>query len=401
MACHTSSAEEPESLPVTLLSIEPDTIKARPYLGFFITYRWQADGPVPGNLRVRLQCVDEKGEVIISEAHKPDPPSSQWKGLVEDKQQVLLNSYIPKGAQSLPGHPEGKFDIYVSLTGARGAPKLGPGVTADPGKNRYRIGTLILDKNAPYPDIGPKTLDLSGWKMTWHDEFDDLSVSAKGPCGPGGTRWMAHTPYGGDFGDARFTDPSPDFPFVVKDGILRIEINKREGRWRGGLLSSMDSKGNGFTQKFGYWEMRAKLPWGPGTWPAFWLHGAERVTVPRSELTYVLELDILEQYGHWPGKLSSAIHEWGFNGRPKKGTGKRSLVGGMSEDFHTYGGMITEEFITIYYDGVELLRHPTPDCAKKPMYTMVNLTAGPGWPKDKTPDPSYMYVDYVRVYAKK
>jgi len=35
------------------------------------------------------------------------------------------------------------------------------------------------------------------------------------------------------------------------------------------------------------------------------------------------------------------------------------------------------------------------------MYIMVDLALGGGWPIDKTPNPSYMFVDWVRVYEKK
>jgi hypothetical protein len=31
---------------------------------------------------------------------------------------------------------------------------------------------------------------------------------------------------------------------------------------------------------------------------------------------------------------------------------------------------------------------------------LLNLALGPGWPIDKTPNPSVMEVDYVPVYAK-
>ena len=53
-----------------------------------------------------------------------------------------------------------------------------------------------------------------------------------------------------------------------------------------------------------------------------------------------------------------------------------------------------------YFDGVELWRQPTPEESKTPMYVLVNLALGPGWPLDKTPNPSFMLVDYIRVYAK-
>jgi hypothetical protein len=33
-----------------------------------------------------------------------------------------------------------------------------------------------------------------------------------------GGRWIAHTPWAGDFGDAAFTDPHPDFAAIHSAG---------------------------------------------------------------------------------------------------------------------------------------------------------------------------------------
>ena len=80
-------------------------------------------------------------------------------------------------------------------------------------------------------------IDLSSYTLTFDEEFDRLDVSSRGP----GTRWIAHTPWNGDFGDAKFADPGPDFPFTVRDGILRIEARKHGGDgWQSGLLASVD-----------------------------------------------------------------------------------------------------------------------------------------------------------------
>src|SRR5262245_39523181 len=104
------------------------------------------------------------------------------------------------------------------------------------------------------------TIDLSGYTLTFDEAFDSLDVSSRGP----GTRWIAHTPWNGDFGDAKFADPGPDFPFTVSDGVLRIEARKRGGdRWQSGLLASVDTQDTGFLQSLGYFEMRAKFPAGP------------------------------------------------------------------------------------------------------------------------------------------
>src|SRR5581483_8726554 len=74
------------------------------------------------------------------------------------------------------------------------------------------------------------SFDPCGLKPTFADDFDTLSVSAHGETG---SRWIAHTPWNGDFGDAAFTDPGPGFPFRVRDGILEIEARKgSDGKWR-------------------------------------------------------------------------------------------------------------------------------------------------------------------------
>jgi hypothetical protein len=38
---------------------------------------------------------------------------------------------------------------------------------------------------------------------------------------------------------------------------------------------------------------------------------------------------------------------------------------------------------------------------KVALYILVNLGMGGGWPTDKAVSPSYMEVDYVRVYARR
>ena len=73
--------------------------------------------------------------------------------------------------------------------------------------------------------------------------FDVESIAAH-RIGP--ARWTAHTPWSGDFGDARFADPGPGGPFKVKDGVLSITASKdREGRWTSGLIAAADASGAG------------------------------------------------------------------------------------------------------------------------------------------------------------
>ncbi len=390
---------------VTILKADPDNPSGRPGSGFRITYRWQA-ALLDKDYTVLVHIVDKEGRIVLQDDHKPPTPTSQWNGPVAYTRTVPLEQWQVKDKRTVDiALAEGRYAIWAGLhdeKDGRKALHTGPGVT-EVDEGRYEIGVLTIDAQAPIPGPGEKTLDLTGYHVTFNDEFDDLSVSAWGPAGAGGTRWIAHTPWHGDFGDARFSDPTTDFPFTVKGGVLRIEASKQGGRWRSGLLSAVDPNGNGFKQEYGYFECRAKFPKGPGTWPAFWLMGLKSLkgvpgnTGPRINP----EVDVVEHYGHWPWKFHYALHQWGRGGAQSKHDEKRFVVFGTEEDFHTYGVKIDEEYIILYFDGVELHREKTPESVKTPLFPLVNLALGPGWPTDKTPNPSYMYLDYIKIWQKR
>jgi beta-glucanase (GH16 family) len=236
-------------------------------------------------------------------------------------------------------------------------------------------------------------LDLSGYKLTFDENFDALDVSAWGPR----TRWIAHTPWNGDFGAAQFANPGPQSPFSIENGILHITARQGpDGKWRSGLLASNDPRGNGFSQKFGYFEMRAKLPEGPGLWPAFWL-------VANKDKDTSAELDIMEHYGKFPDMYESVVHVWKKSpqGRSYQALLRHQIQPGLLyHDFHLYGASIETDSIVFYLDRVEVGRTPTPPEYGHPMFILLNLAMGAGWPIDKTPNPSVMLVDYVRAYQK-
>ncbi|BAT61486.1 endo-1,3-1,4-beta-glycanase ExsH [Variibacter gotjawalensis] len=237
-------------------------------------------------------------------------------------------------------------------------------------------------------------LDLAKYEIAFDEQFDSLSVSPWGP----GTRWIAHTPWNGDFGDAKFVNPREGFPFTTKDGILRIEARRNEsGKWESGLLASVDRAGNGFSQKYGYFEVRAKFPAGKGLWPAFWLIGIDRST-------HTSEIDVVEHYGHAPERYTASVHVWDRK-EPKKSSTVHKRVsvkaGSLYEDFHTYGVLIDEQWTRFFFDRQEVWRNPTPEQHRQPMYVLVNLGLGAGWPLDEAPHSAEMLVDYVRVWRAK
>ncbi|MBS7456269.1 glycoside hydrolase family 16 protein [Coralloluteibacterium stylophorae] len=243
-------------------------------------------------------------------------------------------------------------------------------------------------------DTTEAELDLDGFRMTFDEPFDSLDVSA---WGKPRTRWIAHTPWNGDFGDAKFTDPMDKFPFTIENGILRIEARRGDdGVWRSGLLASVDPDGNGFSQKYGYFEARMKVPPGKGVWPAFWLVGVDRTD-------HTPEIDVLEYYGHEPKRFSSAVHIWPKEHselKPWHDVHHTRVDEVLADDYHLYGVMIDEQETVFYFDRRPVWRVPTPEQYKVRVFPLVNLALGSGWPIEETPNPSHLYVDYVRAWAR-
>jgi hypothetical protein len=228
------------------------------------------------------------------------------------------------------------------------------------------------------------------------EDFDVLSISSS-RIGP--ARWTAHTPWAGDFGDARFADPGLGGPFKVQDGFLSITASKdRESRWTSGLIAAADASGAGSGTRYGYFEARMKLPPGPGTWPAFWLAALKPTTVSDGNV----EIDVIEYYGKFTSVYQAVVHVWYKDPQKQRGTAEKIAVpdGSLVQDFHTFGVDISPQAIVFFLDRKPVWSQPTPSELDGPLYPLVNLALGSGWPVDRTPNPSTLLVDYVHVYGR-
>jgi glycosyltransferase involved in cell wall biosynthesis len=256
------------------------------------------------------------------------------------------------------------------------------------------VVAAVARGNEPVPPA--RTLDLCRFEPSFTEDFNTLSVS---PHGETGSRWIAHTPWNGDFGDAAFTDPQPDFPFRTHDGLLEIEARKGpDGKWQSGLLASAKASGGGFAQRYGYFEARMELPPGPGTWPGFWLNSSQRTDDKKQGV----EIDVIEYYGQFPDGYHSAIHVWDKID-PKQSRVQDHIVevpsGSLTSGFHTFGVDVEPDTTTFYLDRIETWKVATPPELRDPSMVLVNLALGSGWPIDQTPNPSIMKVDYIHVFA--
>ncbi|MEM9015113.1 MAG: glycoside hydrolase family 16 protein [Pseudomonadota bacterium] len=243
-------------------------------------------------------------------------------------------------------------------------------------------------------NAGPPDIDLSQYELTFEDEFRKLDVSGR-RCD---TKWIAHTPWNGDFGSARFVDPSRNFPFATRQGLLRIEARNDPARgWESGLMAGWNTCDDGFSQQYGYFEIRTMLPAGDGFWPAFWLIGSDRSR-------FTAEIDVFEHHSARPDRFSSTVHV-----HPRAEGVKRVNVGKFHEvpagtlyrGFNTYGVSIDETDIVFYFNRREIWRTPTLDEFRQPLYVLFNLAMEADEVTADTPPQAFMYVDYVRAYARK
>jgi beta-glucanase (GH16 family) len=140
------------------------------------------------------------------------------------------------------------------------------------------------------------------------------------------------------------------------------------------------------------------MPPGPGTWPAFWLAALKPTGHPSDSV----EIDVVEYYGKFTNAYQTATHIWYKDGKKDGGTLDSIHVpdGSLVQDFHTYGVDISPRNIVFFLDGKQVWSQPTPRELDGPMYPLVNLALGSGWPIDQTPNPSTLLVDYVHVYAR-
>ena len=247
----------------------------------------------------------------------------------------------------------------------------------------------------------------AGYTLVFHDEFDGpLSIPGwTGWDANPPTKWICHTPFSGDFGEAWFSgpgEPNTANPFSISGGQLIITAWKdplRNNHWRSGLLASINSAGIGFSQALGYWECRMLLPPGADVWPAFWLEGITGINKKRTKNT--VEIDILEAYGIDMTIAHQYVHVWSVKGADLCRANHAQTLANQTWNYHVYGCLVKRDFITFYIDGKQIWSTPTPPEALEPLYVMVNLAlgGGGGFPITQTPNPSRLIVDYVRAYA--
>jgi len=239
--------------------------------------------------------------------------------------------------------------------------------------------------------------------LTFDDEFNSLNWWN----GTSGT-WDPEYPYntaanGGSLNDEQEWYINPSYaptasvkPWTINNGVLSltgapapasIQPYINNYKYTSGMITTFHS----FSQTYGYFEIRAELPAGQGTWPAFWLLPADQTWPP--------EIDVFEMLGKDPTTIYTTAH----TGPNNTSIGHATSVPNTSTGFHTYGVDWEPDFITWYFDGQQIFQTATPaDMINRPMYLLANLSLGGGWPgpvDSTTPFPAQFQIDYIRAYA--
>lgn len=256
---------------------------------------------------------------------------------------------------------------------------------------------------------GPKTLNDSCWQISFEDSFDELSTWSE-LSEAGTARWRTQYIWSRDtiINDEQQFYIDPDVhgfsPFSIDDSILSIVAQPTPRALRGVVegqpyVSGVLTTEKGFSQQYGRFEVRAKVPEGQGLWSAFWL-------LPSFDswpegVAILPELDVMEHLGHQPNVFHTSLHtnQTGpLTSHPYDHTEDAPL----SDDFHVYSAVWTAESVNWYLDGEWRAAHPTPQDFSRPVHFLLNLAVGgtwPGSPDGTTEFPATYRVDYVRAYV--
>jgi beta-glucanase (GH16 family) len=293
-------------------------------------------------------------------------------------------------------------------------PKLALQVTTDPATIECRR----IEK------LDPMSSSFLSLHRTFHDDFDEHPLARRRwvPHYAGGAAWPAANYWGGDGSDfkrkdawngeqqiyvdplyrGRSTAPLGLDPFKIRDGVLSIVASRTPPELKQVLFNNEYTSGilttqGAFSQKYGYFEIRSKIPVGTGVWPAFWMLADDGGWPP--------EIDVLEGRGQRPGDLVMTTH-W----RQPPTTGRVESCGfdfaqpDAATAFHDYGVLWLKDRIIYFIDRKPVSDVSVPMGFDDPMYMIVNLAMGAknfqgvGFVDGESPDRVEFQIDRISAY---
>ncbi len=245
------------------------------------------------------------------------------------------------------------------------------------------------------------------WKLVWSDEFNAPNGSPVDS-----TKWISETGGEGwgnnelEYYTARLVNASQqNGNLVIK--VLQEKYTGADGVTRNYSSARLKTQGK-FSQAYGRFEARIKIPRGQGIWPAFWMLGDN---VDKAGWPACGEIDIMENIGNEPSLVHGTIHGPGYSGA--KGIGAPDSLPAnqpFADDFHVFAVEWEPSTIRFYVDDHLYATRTPADLPRgaqwvydHPFFILLNVAVGGDWPGN--PDasstfPQTMLVDYVRVYER-
>lgn len=242
----------------------------------------------------------------------------------------------------------------------------------------------------------------TGGQLIWSDEFEGATGSPPDPL-----KWRFDV--GTDWGNAQLEYDTARPENVSQDGIGRLAITARQESYLGRAYTSARINTRGlFSQRYGRFEARIRLPIGQGIWPAFWLLGAD---IDQVGWPACGEIDIMEYRGQQPTVVHGSLHGPGYSGGNAI-TRLYRLPDGENfvEGFHVFAVEWDPSRIAFSVDGTTYQVVTANDVLAQgrwvfdhPFFLVLNVAVGGsfvGPPDETTPLPQSMLVDYVRVFSR-
>lgn len=211
----------------------------------------------------------------------------------------------------------------------------------------------------------PETYELDLTKivtpenLSWSDEFDGNAIDRnKWMIEPDGVSSLTWTKDGKQerlrrggmwSSDQLIVEETTSFT-GEKLNVLKIRTEKKGDMWYTAGITTEKS----FSQKYGYFEVSARLPKFSGIWSAFWMMPDGGFHDVKSAKKNGAEIDIMEAPCYPNPYVQQAVHIGGY-GKKHSSTfwlGCFSYdIGNIYDDFHTYGVFWNEDIYKFYVDG--------------------------------------------------
>ena len=242
------------------------------------------------------------------------------------------------------------------------------------------------------------------YQLVWSDEFDGTSVDPD--------KWEFQTGDGCQLGICGWGNNELQWyqegNTTVENGILTITGDYNPNASNQYTSSRLRTKGKA-DWKYGRFEIRAKLPFGQGTWPAFWMLPSDDVYGGWAASG---EIDIMEFVGSQANKIHGTIHYGGaWPNNQSTGNTYTFPSGVPADDFHIYSIEWEENEIRWYVDDVlystktnwNTAGHAFPAPFDQNFHLLLNFAIGgnfPGNPDASSTFPQRYEVDFIRVYQR-